>query len=99
MTFEQHIEFDADDEDPLIANDERITERSINEFIAFEGNISQAGEVRDSLILQPTSWLNNSRKRLLTIWGPFQLLTILLVTYFSVSLYSVPPEQVKVHNR
>ena len=53
----------------------------------------------NELAMLPVPWLNNSRKRLLLIWGPFQLIAILFVLYFSAATFSVPPAVVKNFNK
>ena len=84
-----YFDYEEDEEAPLLSHDAR----HIDDFIIYNGNISNAEEVRENELAQiPVPWMNNSRRRLLLIWGPFQLMTVFLVAYFSVATFSVAPD-------
>ena len=59
------------------------------------GNINEMRQVRQQELINLSPWLTGSRRKLLMIWGPFQVLTLAFTVWLASDLFAVPAEDVK----
>ena len=98
--FSEDVETRDEESVPLMADAPRHShQQDIDDFIVLDGPIEEAIEARNEELQFTEPFLNGSRKRLLYIWGPFQLVSLILVIWMASLVFGTAPAVVSDFNK